>query len=110
MGGKIAAMATLAVISFLSFAPVVGLQLYMLQLARQVSPDAPNVASALNIAAFNIGIALGSWLGGLVIEAAGLRFTPLAGAALAVAALILLGVSAVMDRRAGLAETVRRSI
>jgi predicted MFS family arabinose efflux permease len=99
MGGKIAAMATLAVVSFLSFAPVAGLQLYILRLAERISPDAPNVASALNIAAFNIGIALGSWLGGLVIEATDLRLTPLAGAALAVVALVLLWLSAILDHR-----------
>lgn len=110
MGDKIAAIATLAMISSLSFAPVAGLQLYILQLSRRISPDAPNVASALNIAAFNIGIALGSWLGGLVIEAAGLRFTPLAGAALAVVALVLLWVSATMNRGRSPTEMERRSI
>ena len=31
-------------------------------------PGAVDVASALNIAAFNLGIALGAWLGGLVVD------------------------------------------
>ncbi|MGN7192099.1 MULTISPECIES: MFS transporter [unclassified Curtobacterium] len=57
--------------------------------------DAPTVASGANIAAFNVGNAIGAWLGGVTI-AAGLGFTsPLwAGAALAgVGALVLVGGS-----------------
>lgn len=57
--------------------------------------DAPTVASGANIAAFNVGNAIGAWLGGVTI-AAGLGFTsPLwVGAALAgVGALVLVGGS-----------------
>jgi DHA1 family inner membrane transport protein len=52
---------------------------------------APMLASGANIAAFNVGNALGAWLGGLTI-AAGLGFTaPIwAGAALTAAGLAVL--------------------
>jgi predicted MFS family arabinose efflux permease len=105
MGNRVGAVAALAAISFLSFAPVPVLQLYMLRLARRVSDEAANVASALNIAAFNIGIALGSWLGGRVIDTAGLGFTPLAGAALALAALVLLWINVTANKSAASAES-----
>lgn len=54
----------------------------------------------LNIAAFNVGNALGAWLGGMTI-AAGLGFTsPIwMGAALTVGALAVLGLATVLDRR-----------
>ncbi|WP_246703686.1 MFS transporter [Rhizobium sp. SEMIA 4085] len=69
------AIPTLAALGFLSFANVPGLQLYVVQLARQVRPAAVDVASALNIAAFNLGIAAGAWIGG------GVGGTPPGGAA-----------------------------
>ncbi|TDD91231.1 MFS transporter [Saccharopolyspora karakumensis] len=56
--------------------------------------DAPTMASAINIAAFNVGNALGAWLGGLTI-AAGLGFTsPLwVGAALAAVSVVLMATA-----------------
>ncbi|KAA6475711.1 MFS transporter [Agrobacterium rhizogenes] len=91
---------TLAALGFLSFANVPGLQLYVVQLAREVRPAAVDVASALNIAAFNLGIAAGAWIGGLVVESSlGLGATPWVGAILVVAALVLTLWSGVLDRR-----------
>lgn len=46
-----------------AFATVPGLQLYVLHQAAA----APNLASTLNIGAFNIGNALGAWLGGTAL-------------------------------------------
>ena len=52
------------------------------------SPGAVDVASALNIAAFNLGIAVGAWLGGLVVHSPlGLAATPWVGAILVAVAL-----------------------
>ena len=55
---------------------------------------APTLASGANIAAFNVGNALGAWIGGLTI-AAGLGFTsPLwAGAAMTAVGLVVLLVA-----------------
>ncbi|ASV84719.1 sugar (and other) transporter family protein [Ochrobactrum quorumnocens] len=91
---------TLAALGFLQFANVPGLQLYVVQLAKEHRPGAVDVASALNIAAFNLGIALGAWLGGLVVESQlGLIATPWVGAILVGGALVLTILSGVLDRR-----------
>ncbi|MGW9194465.1 MFS transporter [Micromonospora chersina] len=52
------------------FATVPPLQMRIMRYARR----APTLASGANIAAFNVGNALGTWLGGLTIDA-GLGFT-----------------------------------
>lgn len=69
-----------------SFALVPPLQSLVVQEAR----EAPNLASAMNIGAFNLGNALGAMLGAVVINA-GLGFSavPLAGAVTAILGLIL---------------------
>ena len=73
------------------FATVPGLQTRVMSYAAQ----APSLASAGNIAAFNLGNALGAWLGGVTISA-GLGYTsPIwAGAVLTVGALLVMAVAA----------------
>ncbi|MCW2903670.1 MAG: putative transporter [Streptosporangiaceae bacterium] len=72
------------------FATVPGLQMRIMHYAEQ----APTLASGANIAAFNVGNALGAWIGGLAI-AAGLGYTsPIwAGAVLTLAGLVVLLVA-----------------
>lgn len=94
------ALVTLAALGFLSFANVPGLQLYVVQLAQRFRPGAVDVASALNIAAFNLGIALGAWIGGLVVESPlGLGATPWVGGLMVAGALGLTLWSGALDRR-----------
>lgn len=94
-------LVTLAALGFLSFANVPGLQLYVVQMAKEHRPGAVDVASALNIAAFNLGIALGAWLGGLVVESPmGLPATPWIGGILVAGALLLTVWSGALDRKA----------
>lgn len=94
-------LVTLVALGFLQFANVPGLQLYVVQLAKIHRPAAVDVASALNIAAFNLGIALGAWLGGVVVESPlGLGATPWIGAILVAGAAGLTLVSARLDARA----------
>ena len=94
------ALLTLAALGFLSFANVPGLQLYVVELAKRHRPAAVDVASALNIAAFNLGIAAGAWIGGLVVASPlGLGATPWVGAMLVAGALALTRLSARLDRR-----------
>lgn len=70
-----------------SFALVPPLQMRVMAAAA----DAPNLASAMNIGAFNLGNALGALLGGAVIAAGlGLPAVALAGAGTAGAGLLLL--------------------
>jgi MFS transporter, DHA1 family, inner membrane transport protein len=80
-----------------SFAVVPAAQVRVLDKARK----APNLASTLNQGAFNVGNASGAWLGGLVI-AAGLPLTdlPLLGAGVSVLGLLVVLLSALLDRRA----------
>jgi len=60
-----------------AFATVAPLQLWVLRQAG----DAPSLASSLNIGAFNLGNALGAWLGGAVIShGGGLGALPWVGA------------------------------
>jgi multidrug resistance protein len=96
----IPALVTLAALGFLSFANVPGLQLYVVEQARRFRPGAVDVASALNIAAFNLGIAAGAWIGGLVVASPlGLGATPWVGAILVAGAFGLTIVSGALDRR-----------
>ncbi|WP_306891789.1 MFS transporter [Ancylobacter amanitiformis] len=91
---------TLAALGFLSFANVPGLQIYVVELAKKHRPGAVDVASALNIAAFNLGIAIGAWVGGLVVASPlGLGATPWVGAILVAGALGLTLWSGALDRR-----------
>lgn len=84
------ALITLSALGFLSFANVPGLQLYVVQLAQQHRPGAVDTASALNIAAFNLGIALGASIGGLVVASPlELAATPWVGGLMVAAALLL---------------------
>lgn len=64
-----------------------------------------DVASGLNIAAFNIGIALGSIIGGQTVAHVGLTQTPWIGAVIVLGWPLLIGLSGRLDkpaRRAGL--------
>jgi DHA1 family inner membrane transport protein len=55
---------------------------------------APNLAATLNIGAFNLGNALGAWIGGLVIDHGfGLQAVPLFAGILAIGALMATWVS-----------------
>lgn len=68
---------------------VSGLQLYVVQLAEQYLPETVSMASALNISAFNVGIAMGAFIGGLVTEYIGLGYTPIVGFLMVFIAIIL---------------------
>jgi predicted MFS family arabinose efflux permease len=58
-----------------------------------------DVASGLNIAAFNVGIALGAWGGGIIVAHFGLMATPSIGALVVGAALLLTWLAGALDRR-----------
>ena len=129
MPGLIGILATLSVLLFLfsfameskipaalcfvawgaaAFATVPPLQVRIVDQAR----DAPNLASTLNIGAFNIGNAGGAWLGGVVIaQTHKLQLVPIAGAVVALAGLGLTLLSAARQRastRAGAMASAHR--
>lgn len=95
----IAAVITLLVWGAFAFGNVPGLQVYVVQLAERYTPHSVDVASGLNIAAFNIGIAGGAWLGGHVVEDMGLMNTPWIGGVIVLSALFLTRLSASLDNR-----------
>ena len=61
------------------FMNVPGLQLYAVQLSEKYVPSATAMASALNISAFNVGIFLGSYVGGIIVHYQSLKHTPIYG-------------------------------
>ena len=93
---------TVLALGAVAFGNVPGLQVYVVKQAQRFVPQATDVASGLNIAAFNIGIALGASLGGLVVDHIGLMHTPWIGALVVLAALALTVLSGRLDRRDGM--------
>jgi DHA1 family inner membrane transport protein len=95
-GSQIATIAALLLMGFFGFATVAGLQMRVMTYADH----APTLASGANIAAFNLGNALGAWIGGLTITA-GLGYTsPLwAGSLITAGAVVVMAFAVVAARR-----------
>ena len=91
-----------------AFGNVPGLQVYVVQRAERDAPHAVDVASGLNIAAFNVGIAFGAWGGGLIVAKFGLMATPPIGALIVVGAFLLTTLARWLDRRDGLPAKAAR--
>jgi multidrug resistance protein len=96
---KIAGLIGVIFMGLLAFMNVPGLQLYVVQLAEKYVPSAVDVASALNIAAFNIGIAAGATIGGLVVDSIGLVHTPWVGGLMVILAVLLTAVSLKLEKQ-----------
>ncbi|WP_434748853.1 MFS transporter [Paenibacillus amylolyticus] len=86
---KWAALLTIIGMGLLAFMNVPGLQVVVLTLAERYAPQAKDVASAFNIAAFNAGIAIGAYLGGVINDSIGLIHTTWVGALMVLIAAIL---------------------
>ena len=87
---KIETIIALAAMGFFGFSIVPGMQLYIVQLAEKHLPGTEDVSSSLNIAAFNIGIAIGSYAGGLIVASAwGVQYVALGGSAFVLVAFVL---------------------
>lgn len=95
-GMPVGAVIALVLMGAFGFATVPALQLRVLSYASH----APTLASGANIAAFNLGNALGAWIGGLTI-AAGLGYrSPLwVGAAMTAGAVVVVAAAALSGRR-----------
>jgi MFS transporter, DHA1 family, inner membrane transport protein len=85
----ITAVLTVLVWGAFAFGNVPGLQVYVVQLAEKYTPDAVDVASGLNIAAFNVGIAMGALVGGVIVNDLQLLDTPWIGGVIVLGALVL---------------------
>jgi DHA1 family inner membrane transport protein len=95
------AVATILLWGAVAFGNVPGLQVYVVRQAERHTPQAVDVASGLNIAAFNLGIAFAAWAGGLVVTHIGLKHTPWIGALVVLGALALTHWSGRLDARDG---------
>jgi len=92
------ALATVLVWGAVAFGNVPGLQVYVVRQAEHHTPHAVDVASGLNIAAFNLGIAGGAWGGGLIVAHMGLIHTAWIGGLVVLVALALTAWSGRLDR------------
>ncbi|MES2760234.1 MAG: MFS transporter [Pseudomonadota bacterium] len=107
-GSKPLVLVTVLAWGAVAFGNVPGLQVYVVQRAERDAPHAVDVASGLNIAAFNVGIALGAWGGGLIVSHLGLMATPWIGAVVVLGALALTTLAGWLDRRDNVAVTTYR--
>lgn len=96
------AVGTVLLWGAVAFGNVPGLQVYVVKQAERFTPQAVDVASGLNIAAFNLGIAGAAWAGGLIVTHLGLQHTPWIGALVVLVSLALTQWSGVLDRRSGI--------
>ncbi|MFX3636549.1 MAG: MFS transporter [Candidatus Pristimantibacillus sp.] len=86
---KAAGLITILFMGLFAFMNVPGLQSYVVTLAERYTPGSVDMASAFNIAAFNAGIAIGAYLGGIIADTIGLIHTPWIGALMVIAAVFL---------------------
>ena len=96
------AVGTVLLWGAVAFGNVPGLQVYVVKQAERFTPQTVDVASGLNIAAFNLGIAGAAWAGGLIMTHWGLQHTPWIGALVVLVSLVLTQWSGVLDRRSGI--------
>jgi len=96
---KVIGLITIILMGIFAFMNVPGLQVYVVMLAERYVPSAVDVASAMNIAAFNAGIAIGSYLGGIVADSIGLIHTAWIGSIMVTIAAILTGISRTLERK-----------
>ena len=93
---KVATLVTIFFFGAAAFGIVPGLQLRVVDKAK----GAPNLASAFNIAAFNVGSAGGAYLGGVVLDSRlGLNAVPWVGAVVTTVAISLTAFSWSLDLR-----------
>ncbi|MBR0875068.1 MFS transporter [Bradyrhizobium tropiciagri] len=88
-----AAFAVIAVWGIFAFAIPPVMQAGVLATAKQVAPDALATASGINIAAFNLGISSGSFVGGQLVKGPGLLATPYASIAMALVAFLIASIA-----------------
>ncbi|WP_195573942.1 MFS transporter [Paenibacillus sp. 1001270B_150601_E10] len=96
---KAVGLITVFFMGMFAFMNVPGLQVYVVMLAERLAPEAKDVASAVNIAAFNAGIAIGAYLGGVVTDTMGLIHTTWIGALMVLGAVLLTAWARILEKR-----------
>ncbi|MFC0524524.1 MFS transporter [Pontibacillus salicampi] len=96
---QVLGVVNIVLLGLLAFMMTPGVQVYIVSLAEKLVPSAKDVASALNISAFNVGIASGSAIGGIVVNHLELRDTAWVGALMVVGAIILAIINYQLDKK-----------
>jgi predicted MFS family arabinose efflux permease len=96
---KTLSILSLILMGLFAFIMSSGVQAYILILAEKLVPSAKDLASALNISAFNIGIAAGSTLGGVAVEQMHIMDTAWIGAIMAGFASFLAVINYMLDKK-----------
>lgn len=96
---KVVGLITVVSMGILAFMSVPVLQSYVLTLARRYVPSAVDVASSLNIASFNGGIALGTYVGGVTTDMMGLQHTPWIAAVMVGGGVLLTVCSMMLEKK-----------
>lgn len=89
----------IALMSFMSILLTTSTQIYLIDLAETVNPDAKGLASSLMPVASNVGIGMGSALGGIVYANAPVMMLALVGGAVALMAAVLTSLSHHLDQQ-----------
>lgn len=89
----------IAFMSFMAILLTTSTQIYLIDLAEKFNPDAKGLASSLMPVASNVGIGIGSALGGLVYANAPVMTLALVGGAVALGTALLTSVSYNLDQR-----------
>ncbi len=84
-------------------------QVHFIEIAIQKYPSATNFASSMNMVAFNIGIAVGSFIGSICIGSFGLESLGYAGAIFVVLALISVLILNVIEKKPEMRTSVSSS-
>lgn len=84
LGSKMGALVAVAALGFAAFATVAPLQMWVMSNAGRAGES---LASSVNIAAFNLGNAIGAWAGGAALSAMGLGAITWAAAVFPLAAI-----------------------
>jgi DHA1 family inner membrane transport protein len=102
-GNQVATVASIVLMGGFGFATVPALQMRVMKYAS----TAPTLASGANIGAFNVGNALGAWLGGVTITA-GLGYTsPIwAGAAITLLGLAVMVIASSAAKRTAISHQI----
>lgn len=96
LASPIAAVVLVGLLGAAAFATVAPLQMWVLS---KTEGAGQSLASSFNIAAFNLGNAIGAWAGGLIIDhGSGLAAVPLTAALFPLAAIVIAGLAVSQDR------------
>ncbi|MEK5058302.1 MFS transporter [Paenibacillus shunpengii] len=90
---------SLIMIALVSYVLNASTQLYLIDLARRYVPRAKDFATSLMPVANNTGIAVGSFIGGLVVKSSGLVALPWLALAFTVVAFVITALSYQLDRK-----------